>query len=274
MMVEFTHSGRCSRRCAWLTHACASWMVATASSWADAGHHEAEHVAGGVRGDDADDPAAVHHRDPVGQRLDLLQFGGDDQHGGAAVAFGDDALVQELDGADVDAAGRLTGQQQRQRAGQLAGEHHLLLVAARQRLHRLGVGAGTDVELLDPLLGVLRDPAQLQQAAARVRVEVVEDEVLGDGELADEAVAVPVLGHVAESGLRWCAAGLPRVMSTPSRVTVPESGFMVPSRASASSVWPLPWTPAMQTISPPRTSRLSSSTATAPDGLATVRFRR
>ena len=32
------------------------------------GHHQAEHLAGGVRADDADDLAAIHHRDPVGQR--------------------------------------------------------------------------------------------------------------------------------------------------------------------------------------------------------------
>ena len=57
------------------------------------------------------------------------------------LAFLDDAAVQELDGADVDAAGRLTGQQQRQRPRQLAGQDHLLLVATRERLHRLGGGA-------------------------------------------------------------------------------------------------------------------------------------
>ena len=53
-------------------------------------------------------------------------------HGGAAVALGDDPLVHELDRADVEAARRLGHDQQLQRAGQLAGEHDLLLVAAGQ----------------------------------------------------------------------------------------------------------------------------------------------
>src|SRR5688572_20598185 len=33
----------------------------------DAGHHQAEHLPGGVRRHDPDQPAAVHHRDPVRQ---------------------------------------------------------------------------------------------------------------------------------------------------------------------------------------------------------------
>ena len=66
------------------------------------GHHQTEHLAGGVRRHDADDLAAVHHRDPVGQRRDLVQLGGHDQHGGAPVALSDQPLVQELDRADIE----------------------------------------------------------------------------------------------------------------------------------------------------------------------------
>ena len=45
----------------------------------------------------------------------------------------DDAAVHELHRADVEAAGRLGHDEQLQRTRQLAGEHHLLLVAAGQR---------------------------------------------------------------------------------------------------------------------------------------------
>ena len=38
-------------------------------------------------------------------------------HGGAVVALGHDALVQELDGADVNAAGRLGGDEELAAAG-------------------------------------------------------------------------------------------------------------------------------------------------------------
>ena len=45
--------------------------------------------------------------------------------------------------------------------------------------------------------------------------------------------------------------GLAPVIDLPSSVTVPRVSGITPSSASASSVCPLPWTPAMQTISPP-----------------------
>ena len=97
-----------------------------------AGHHQAEHFARGVGGDDADDPAPVEHHDPVRERDDLVELGGDDEDRNAGVAAGDDLLVDELDRADVDAAGRLGGDEEPQVAGQLAGHDHLLLVAARE----------------------------------------------------------------------------------------------------------------------------------------------
>ena len=59
----------------------------------------------------AGDAAAAHHQDAVGQRQDLVELGRDQQHRPARVAQRDDAAVDELDGADVDAAGRLADQQ-------------------------------------------------------------------------------------------------------------------------------------------------------------------
>ena len=74
--------------------------------------------------------------DPVGQPEHLVELGGDEHDGRAAVALGHDPLVHELDRADVEAAGRLRDDQQLQRPRQLAGEDDLLLVAAGQRVGR------------------------------------------------------------------------------------------------------------------------------------------
>ena len=66
-------------------------------------------------------------------RLYLVEFRRDDEHRGSNVSFRDDPVVQELDRTHVNPPGRLVGQQQRQRARQFPGQHHLLLIAARQR---------------------------------------------------------------------------------------------------------------------------------------------
>ena len=66
-------------------------------------------------------------------------------------------------------------------------------------------------------------------------------------------------------------AGSACVVGLPSMRMVPPVGSIVPSRADASSVCPLPCTPATQRISPPRTSKETSSTTTAPVSSATVR---
>ena len=62
--------------------------------------------------DDRHELAAVDDPDPVGQLEDLVELGRHEQHGRARVALGDDLLVDELDRADVDAAGRLVGDEQ------------------------------------------------------------------------------------------------------------------------------------------------------------------
>ena len=61
----------------------------------------------------------------------------------------DDALVDELDRADVDAAGGLRGHEQREVAAQLAREHDLLLVAAGEAADGRVDALRADVELGD-----------------------------------------------------------------------------------------------------------------------------
>ena len=83
--------------------------------------------------DEAANLAAAHDHDAVGHADQLLDLGGDEQHGRA---LGDqlvDDLVDLVLGADVDAARRLVEDEDRRSAQQPFGDHHLLLVAARKR---------------------------------------------------------------------------------------------------------------------------------------------
>ena len=74
--------------------------------------------------------------------------------------------VHELHRSDIQSSGRLRGDEQAQVAAELAGDHHLLLVAAGELA---GVGADAlraDVEFGDLVLGELGQIPQLQVAEA------------------------------------------------------------------------------------------------------------
>src|SRR5215467_2464644 len=117
------------------------------------------------------------------------------------VALGDDPAVHELDRADVQAAGWLAGDQHLVLAADLPGQDDLLLVAARQGTGRGGGGPGADVELGDELFRVLRDLLEVEVDARGERPLVVriKNEILGYRESPDEAVLVPVFGHVGDA---------------------------------------------------------------------------
>src|SRR5262245_7496096 len=107
----------------------------------DAAHQQADALD--VRlgaGQLAADPASMDHHDAVGQREDLLELVGDQQHGDAPIGGGAQTLADELDRPDVEPAARLRGDEHGRLGGELAGEDDALLVAARQRGER-GVGA-------------------------------------------------------------------------------------------------------------------------------------
>ncbi len=145
--------------------------------------------------------------------------------------------------------------------GELAGEHDLLLVATREASDVLAGTLRADVELVDALLGVLADRCEVECDAlgvGRLVVEV-EHEVLGDGEVEDEPVDLAVLGDEADACAEHLVGAEP-VIERPSRVMVPAELGTSPRIASDSSVWPLPWTPAIATISPCATSKDTSST--------------
>ena len=106
------------------------------------------------------------------------------------------------------------------------------------------------------------DDARADQAlAGRV---AGEDDVLGQAEARHGAMAEPLLRH--EGGTQPAA----RVDAAAAAVDAVDADRrrrgrrgVSPDSASNSSSWPLPATPAMPTISPPRTSSDTSSSATA-----------
>ena len=106
-------------------------------------------LVGAQRGRLAGDAAVVEHDDPVGDGQQLVEVRADQQHAGARVAAAAQLGVHELGGADVDAARRLRGQHEARLALELAGDHELLRVAARQRRRRVADRADPHVELLD-----------------------------------------------------------------------------------------------------------------------------
>jgi hypothetical protein len=81
-------------------------------------------------------------------------------------------------------------------------------------------------------------------------VPQVEDEVVGDGERADETVLVAVLGDVSDTGAQDVLAAEHREVALAEEDTPPRSDRPQPVMASTSAVWPLPSTPAIATISP------------------------
>ena len=110
---------------------------------------------------------------------------------------------------------------------------------------------------------MLGDRLAVEDAALAVRLAVVgvEDVVLGDGHRGDQPVAIAILGDVRDAQVRDLARRrLLDVLAGDGR-SRPSRWCGGPTIASTSSVWPLPWTPAMATISPARTSRSTPLTA-------------
>ena len=144
----------------------------------------------------------VHDRDPVRQRVDLVEFRRDDQHRHAVIALLDDAPVHELDRAHVQPAGRLAGHEHLVLLPELPGQDHLLLVAAGQRAHRRGRRAGPDVEFTDQLGRPAGHRAEVEPDPRRERrlVVLVQHHVVGHREVADQPVFLPVLRNVGHAG--------------------------------------------------------------------------
>src|SRR5699024_3890343 len=74
--------------------------------------------------------ALVEDDNAVAQVQDFIEVVGEQEDGLAIVPFGHKRLVDELDRANIEAAGRLDGEEHIRVALELAGDDQLLLVAA------------------------------------------------------------------------------------------------------------------------------------------------
>ena len=173
--------------------------------------------------------------------------------------------------ADVDAAGRVGGDEHPRLAAHLAADHQLLLVAAGQREGGHVDAGGAHAVLPHDARGVLPaglavDPRTAAPGPARL---VAQHAVLPERR---PAAAGPAgAGPPGRSRSRPRGAGAPTttVTSVSPRRTVPVAARS-PSSASTSSAWPLPSTPAMPSTSPRRTDSVTSSTSARPSGERTV----
>jgi hypothetical protein len=114
----------------------------------------------------------VHHVDAVAHAQQLGHLRRD--HQDAAALFGqagDERVDLEL-GAHVDAARGLVEDQQRRVGEQPLGQHHLLLVAARQVDHRLVHAGAADGQSLAVVVGDGELAAFVDHAVARHTVQV------------------------------------------------------------------------------------------------------
>ena len=147
--------------------------------------------------------------DPVGEREDLLQLERDEQDGPALVALLDEPAVDELDRADVEAARRLRRDQHLRVAVDLAGEDHLLLVAAREAA-AVVCGPPPRTSNSSISLAAFGQALRIEPAVARRRrmVVVVQGDVLGEREVEHEPAVLAVLGMCPRPASRAVAAAL------------------------------------------------------------------
>ena len=123
-------------------------------------------LGGGRAVDLGDDLALAHDQDARADADELLELGRDDEHAEAGLGEVGDQPVDLGLGRDVDAARRLVEQQHPAVAQQPAGEHHLLLVAAREQPDDAVGVVGHGVERAQLLADLAPLGAEVEQAAA------------------------------------------------------------------------------------------------------------
>ena len=165
----------------------------------------------------------------------------------AGVALRDQAAVDELDRADVEAARRLRGDEHARVAGDLARDHDLLLVAARQRRRPACRPAAAHVVLLE-------------QRAARARACGSSEQPAGAtsaGVRYSRSARFSASVKSSTRPRRWRSSAMCETPGGPCpRAPAPVTSSPVdddrarrrrprrPVIASMSSLWPLPSTPA------------------------------
>src|SRR5688572_22108759 len=137
----------------------------------------------------------------MGQRENLGEVCGDEQHATPGCGGGANAGVNELDRADIDTTRGLRGEQHRELAAHLARDDDLLLVPAGERAGRQGRVRRPDVEFPYALVAVRRDRAPIEHTSLREVVLPSEDEVVGDGVVQDEPATMPIFRDVRQAGV-------------------------------------------------------------------------
>ena len=127
----------------------------------------------------SDDLALVDDQDAVRERQDLVQLERDQKHGLAVVASPDQLAMNEFDRADVEAAGRLGGDQDARLASDLTREHDLLLITAGECSCACLRAPAADVVLPEQVACASNQLPRKEPAPTRARglVEVVEGQV-------------------------------------------------------------------------------------------------
>ena len=97
--------------------------------------------------------SVINDRDPVGDIHDLIQFEGYEQDSYALVPLPDQHLVHIFNGADIQSARGLNGDQQPGIVGDLSADDDLLLIAAGEAACREGAAiVGAHIVGFDQLL--------------------------------------------------------------------------------------------------------------------------
>ena len=229
-----------------------------AAAFGLAGRGGDDRLLGGVGVRELRDEAAfAHDEDAVGEAQDLGKLGGDHQDRDALAG---ELVEQPVDlglRADVDPARRLVDDEQRGAAAQPLREHDLLLVAARERAHRVREAAVLDLQPERPVGGRSVAPSVPRMNPSRLsRRERRERDVAHDRRAHHEALLAAVLGDEADpGGHRGASARLAGASVRAGRPSRRRSESM-PKIARATSLRPEPTRPASATISPARTSKL------------------
>ena len=156
-----------------------------------------QHRVLGERGalQDAADRALVHHRDAVGNADHLLHVARDHQDRHARVRQRPHHVVDLLLGAHVDAARRLVEDDGARLHGQPLRQHHLLLVAARERDDRRLHPRPADAEPPPLLLGQRRLRLAPDEPRPGEAAKLRQRDILGDRKVEHHPAALTVLRH-------------------------------------------------------------------------------
>src|SRR5258708_24400244 len=96
-----------------------SWIDAVALS-SMVHHGAADGLPVGRPRELRDDPAARHHADAIRQGQDFVEVFADEEHAGAAIARGDEALMHRRAGAGVEPAARAVSHDDRRHSAEFA----------------------------------------------------------------------------------------------------------------------------------------------------------